>query len=407
MSKPYASLPSVTVSNSVPPYERPQKRPHQIFDAANCSEICTSEPLPSLPWAQGGGLPLRLGRAFASDGQDRPLDPRRGDLYHLRQSGLVQTIPALGRDRALVVLTERGRALLEANRHPSANSERPRPAVGRDHHDSRQEFYAGFRKPKELTHDAQVYRAYLRAAGQLCERGATVRRVVVDYELKREYQQFLQAHNRGRSDSDGRSDRTPEEIRSWALAHDLPEQDGHVQFPDARIEYEDVDGRLRTEDIEVTTAHDRGGHLAAKATAGFNCYRGSGARIVKGGGGGSYAAGGSPERREGWPRVRPPRCRGVTRFGTGCRLEEIRGIDPKRNIDWVRGTVHVLGKFAKERDVPMQPDAKAALKEQLDAESKLWTQNQQRLREVLAEGAVRAHVAHLTPHTLRHSFGTR
>jgi integrase len=72
-----------------------------------------------------------------------------------------------------------------------------------------------------------------------------------------------------------------------------------------------------------------------------------------------------------------PRFQRFVRFalGTGCRLEEIRGIDSKRNIDWVRGTVHVLGKFAKERDVPMQPDAKAAIKEQLDAESKLWTQN--------------------------------
>jgi len=104
-----------------------------------------------------------------------------------------------------------------------------------------------------------------------------------------------------------------------------------------------------------------------------------------------------------------PRFQRFVRFalGTGCRLEEIRGIDPKRNIDWIRGTVQVLGKFAKERDVPMQPDAKAAIKEQLDAEGKLWTQNQQRLREVLAEGAVRARVTHLTPHTLRHTFGTR
>jgi hypothetical protein len=43
---------------------------------------------------------------------------------------------------------------------------------------------------------------------------------------------------------------------------------------------------------------------------------------------------------------------------------------------------------SKNRDA--QIDAKAALKEQLDAEGKLWTQNQQRLRKVLAGGAVRA-----------------
>jgi len=48
--------------------------------------------------------------------------------------------------------------------------------------------------------------------------------------------------------------------------------------------------------------------------------------------------------------------------------------------------VHVTGKFRKERDVPMQPDARAALEQQLDDEARLWTQNPQRLREVLAEG---------------------
>jgi integrase len=94
-------------------------------------------------------------------------------------------------------------------------------------------------------------------------------------------------------------------------------------------------------------------------------------------------------------------------LGTGCRLDEIRGIDPARDIDWLRGTVHVVGKFRKERDVPMQPDAKAALREQLDEEGKLWRQNPQRLREVLAEGCVRAKIPTLTPHAMRHTFGTR
>jgi DNA-binding PadR family transcriptional regulator len=47
----------------------------------------------------------------------------RGDLRHLRDSGLVETIPTIGNDRALVVLTERGRDVLERNRWSSVHRE--------------------------------------------------------------------------------------------------------------------------------------------------------------------------------------------------------------------------------------------------------------------------------------------
>jgi integrase len=94
-------------------------------------------------------------------------------------------------------------------------------------------------------------------------------------------------------------------------------------------------------------------------------------------------------------------------LGTGCRLDEIRGIVPERDIDSMRGTVHVIGKFRKERDVPMQqPDARASLFSAGILVS-LWRQNPQRLREVLAEGSARAKIPPLTPHVLRHTFGTR
>ena len=53
-------------------------------------------------------------------------------------------------------------------------------------------------------------------------RGARVDRVVLDYELKRDYQRWLHERDRDRSDYDGHPDRTPEEIRDWAIEHDLP-----------------------------------------------------------------------------------------------------------------------------------------------------------------------------------------
>ena len=222
------------------------------------------------------------------DHDGRALDPNRGELHHLRREGLVDTIPSPGRDRALVVLTSRGRELLDGHRHRDpdvAGAWRPhRDGGAREREQApRQEFYSGIRQPRELEHDAKVYAAYLRAAERLQEQGARVRRVVLDLEVKRDYQRFLQDRNRGRGDSDGRPDRTLDEIRRWAAEHQLPEQDGHIQIPDARIEFEDADGRLHWHDIEVETEHYRGQHAAAKASSGFNRYQSVSARIVASG----------------------------------------------------------------------------------------------------------------------------
>ena len=211
-------------------------------------------------------------------------NPRRS-VRHLEDEGLVRTHPLSSDDRA-VVLTERGRDLLEANRHERAERA----------HEPRQTLYAGLRKPRELTHDVKVYRAYQRAEERLRDYGGRVRRVVLDYELKRDYQRFLQERNHGRRESDGRPDRKPDEVARWAREHDLPYDDGHVRFPDARIEYEDRDGLSRHEDIEVVTAHYRGAHAAAAARSGFSCYRAVGGAV-----GGRGGCGGG--RRTSHPRL--------------------------------------------------------------------------------------------------------
>jgi DNA-binding PadR family transcriptional regulator len=200
-------------------------------------------------------------------------------LKHLENEGLIRA-SSLSSDDRTVTLTDRGRDLLEANRYE-------RDGHGRE---PRQTFYAGVRKPRELTHDTKVYRAYQRAAERLRDGGGQVRRVVLDYELKRDYQRFLHEHNRGKKDCDGRPDREPEEIARWAREHELPYDDGHVRFPDARIEYEDRDGHSRHEDLEVVTGHYRGAHAGAAAKSGFTCYLSIGCSVGGRGGGGRRTA---------------------------------------------------------------------------------------------------------------------
>ena len=201
------------------------------------------------------------------DDQGRRGDVRHGDLERLRDAGLIRSVAPLNRSgrTAIVTLTEQGRKLLE--HHRTAECERP------------QAFFSGAVKPRELSHDAQAYRAFVRTAERIQHEGGRVDRVVLDYELKREYQTFLQENNRGRSDSDGRPTKTDDEIKAWAREHELPLVDGRVQFPDFRVEYEHLDGRHDVEDVEITTLHYRGAHASAKAASGFTRFRASTSRV--------------------------------------------------------------------------------------------------------------------------------
>ena len=175
------------------------------------------------------------------------------------RQGLIDTVAPLdrGEPTTLVTLTERGR---DAARESSVAA-----AIGRP-----QTFYAGVVKPS---------RTVTRRAGLsgLSARGRTPRRptapastrVVLDYELKRDYQRFLQdAKPRARGQRRPADRNRAMRSRRGRSEHDLPVVDGHVQFPDVRIEYEQPDGRRDVEDVEVMTPHYRGAHAAAKARPG-------------------------------------------------------------------------------------------------------------------------------------------
>lgn len=243
---------------------------------------------PRDPFVEGLDLPRGLEREYARDGRGE-LHELNGDearmlgtigvfrvaserdlgtfrdaadcLDHLRDEGLTHSVQ-VGSDERAEVLTERGRDVLEESR-------RDRDGNGG------QAFYAEVGRPRELQHDAQLFRAYLKVEKGIHERGGSVDRVVLEVDLRREYQQWLQEHNRDRPDSDGRPDRDADEIKDWALRHDLPYFDESVHFPDFRVEYE-LDGREQHEDVEVVTVHYRGAHAASRAKSGFSCFRGGG-----------------------------------------------------------------------------------------------------------------------------------
>lgn len=134
------------------------------------------------------------------DPRDATFDTRE-DLRHLEKQGLIERVALDGRDRA-AVLTDQGRDLLEHHRRDRDD-------------DRRQAFYSGADRARERTHDAELYRAYLKEAERLREQDARILRVQLDRELKRDYQRFLHERNRGDRESDGRPDRSPEKnVRS-------------------------------------------------------------------------------------------------------------------------------------------------------------------------------------------------
>lgn len=184
----------------------------------------------------------------------------QGDSTKMRQEcrallaqRLIQTRSLwLGRDKerlTLVTLTRNGKRLLERSGKPGT-------------------FYAGFVKPAEMAHDAAIYRMYQAEASRIAEKGGQVRRITLDYELKRTVYSPLAKERPGSLEYKRRQ-------AEIAAEHGLQVVRGHIQLPDLRIEYQTRDGEMARTDLELATTHYRGGQLAGKAAAGFKFYASS------------------------------------------------------------------------------------------------------------------------------------
>ncbi|MDE0473237.1 MAG: hypothetical protein OXI50_01640, partial [Gammaproteobacteria bacterium] len=120
-------------------------------------------------------------------------------------------------------------------------------------------------RPEEAGHDTAIYRACRRERQRLAERGATVRRVRLDAELKSVVARGSEAVRlkHGRREADTERRRIADE-----LGLPLDDRD-KVLYPDAQIEYADAEGRTGRVNIEVASGNYREPALRAKAAAGF------------------------------------------------------------------------------------------------------------------------------------------
>lgn len=159
-----------------------------------------------------------------------------------------------GQEYKVLVLTQQGRNYLR-----KAEKEKPGNAP-------KQQYHAGFVKPAEVKHDVGIYRMYQAEEARIERDGGSIKRVVLDFELKKEVFSEL---NKEKDPSDPDYAARKEEI---AEQHGLKVVSGRVVFPDLRIEYETRDQEMDKVDLELATGDYKNSQVQAKHAAGLKIY---------------------------------------------------------------------------------------------------------------------------------------
>ena len=123
-------------------------------------------------------------------------------------------------------------------------------------------------KRQDMGHDVAIYRAARAEQARFEVRGATLRRVRTDAELKSEINSRSEVARFAGGQEAARRER-----EKAAAQLRLPMQDGKVQYPDAQLEFLEKDGLTRGHvNIEVVSGNYRAADIAAKAAAGFQMH---------------------------------------------------------------------------------------------------------------------------------------
>ena len=174
----------------------------------------------------------------------------RKDLRSLREQRLLTVQPGSRANGEYIALTKAGKELTES----ALRSNRD------------QVVYSGIVKQRELRHDAAIYDVYQKEARKISKAGGTPKRIVLDFELKKQVNRQL---TKIQTIPPAERERQRQEI---AEAHGLKIVEGKIQFPDVRIEFESRDQEQCKVDLECVTGHYKARQIAAKAAAGFKLY---------------------------------------------------------------------------------------------------------------------------------------
>lgn len=173
------------------------------------------------------------------------------DIRHLaRQSLVTDKTVEISQKKTLrvVTLTKAGHRLLKnTNQVPDD-----------------QPIYHGLVKPREVQHDADLYRLYQKEAARIKTGGGRPGRVLLDYELKRNLNRDLALLGPDKDDPNAKA--------RVAEKHGLQVVNGKIPVPDLRIEFESPDLEMRHVDVELATRDYRSRAMAEKAAAGFSLY---------------------------------------------------------------------------------------------------------------------------------------
>ena len=180
-----------------------------------------------------------------------PAEARR-DVDNLLRQGFILRRTTHPEKTVYVTLTKSAHRFLEGSRPQDSKQG--------------QALYHGFVKPREARHDAAIYRLYQQESARIEKTGGRVRRVILDFELKRSVN-----HKLAKLQSLPASEQA-ERKREIAEENSLPIVNGKVALPDLRLEYEGPDQELGKVDLELVTGDYHAQALAAKAQTGFAMY---------------------------------------------------------------------------------------------------------------------------------------